>query len=167
MKKKHYHFIKVQYGFVKDKDGISLPSYKTLKFTLNHTNRYDNHSHHLARLSKASTMLLNYLVDHADYHDNTVYNTKKERQNLIEFMKKNCGVDMMDDTVKKAFSPLVKEGFLLKYDARALYYINPKYSYRGDEENRRKLLQQLCSHAAKANGSIGIQLRKSLGFKTH
>lgn len=163
MIKRSYHNIRVHEGDILT-GGILIPKFKNLRFLKGNTKRYDNHTHLLAKLTPSAALLLNYLVDHAEIYDNSVNSNASERLRFINFLKKNCGMEMKDETVKKAFSKLHSVGFLLKMKTKGSFIVNPKYFYKGPEKNRKRILQDLCTHAFQTKGKEGQHLKKSLGI---
>lgn len=159
------HFIKIENGYYFDERyGIFCQKYETVKFTKDFTYSYDNHIHRLAKLSQCSLLLINYLTDHSMGNNGTVFNQKSERLQFIKFCSKNCSKMYKDNTVKKAFSDLAKNYLLISYKERSVYTVNPRYYYKGTEEGRRKLLNEMCDYAFFQQGIKGIEMRKALGF---
>lgn len=161
---KEYHRIKFLVGYKEDEDKDKLPDWRTKRFTVEHVKRYNNHSHRMKGLSDCAFKLIGYLAEGCSIHNNTVINIISEREKFISHYRKSCGGKYKDDTVKKAYSELVEHYLLIKFDKKSIYVVSPVYHHTGEEELRRKSLQELCVYAYSNNTKNHIRARKALGI---
>ena len=162
--RKDYSSVKVKRGYKQGKDGIWEPFWVNIKFTKNHVRRYNNHSHRTAKLTPCAKLLLDFICEEANSHDNTVFNALSERKRFIDFCKKNCKIQYKDETVKKAYYNLRDNHLLLSYTGKGVFTLNPRYLFIGSEKARRELMQEACSFASEMIGSKGVLMRTALGF---
>ena len=130
--------------------GVSIPVYKTKRYTKFKTSRYHNCQHKLAKITKCAEMLLRFLTEEMDC-DNGVTHTFALRRKFRFHMSKDCGLKYKDDTVKKAFYELVAQDLVVKYASKTDYLVNPKYYYGRSEQKRIALIQQLIRWAKYQN----------------
>jgi hypothetical protein len=125
-----------------DDDGILIPNWKTKQFSTESYKVYDNVQYKLAKLDKCATLLFHYLCEQMDCSNNIVH-VQALRKGFIAHGKKNLGSSFEDDTVKKAFSKLVKQLLIINYDVKSDFTMNPRHVFKGSEEQRKRLIQTL------------------------
>lgn len=142
--------------------GIFQPIWKTKQFSAESYKVYDNVQYKLEKLDKCSTLLFHYLCEQMDFSNN-IEHTQALRRDFIAHLKKNLGQSYEDDTVKKAFSKLVKELLIINYDVRSSFTVNPRHVFKGSEEQRKKLIQTLIKSLNKPKGTKS-NYKKALGL---
>ena len=103
---------------------------------------YENVIFKLATLDKTATLLFHFVCEKMDNSNNIVH-TAALRNQFIQFAKQNCSLSYTDQTVKKAFAKLVKVGLIINYDTRCDFTVNPRHVFKGSNEKRKELMQQL------------------------
>lgn len=132
MKSRHNY---VRYvSAVKQDEGVKLLEYSTKRIVASKVCRFRNCIHLLAKLTKMERLLLDYLVEEME-EDNSVTNSKHQRERFIEFISDISGIKYSDRSVKNSFLKLKEVGLLISY-SKADYYVNPLYYYNGSLESR-------------------------------
>jgi hypothetical protein len=145
-----------------DDDGILIPNWKTKQFSTESYKVYDNVQYKLAKLDKCATLLFHYLCEQMDSSNNIVH-VQALRKGFIAHANKNLGHPFEDDTVKKAFSKLVKQLLIINYDVKSDFTINPRHVFKGSEEQRKKLIQTLIKTFNKSQFTKS-NYKKALGL---
>ena len=132
-------------GWKTDTDGVKLPIYKSKSFIKDNVRRFQNCQHKLIQITKTAEMYLRFLTEEMD-NSNVIHITQSTRVTFRQQMKKDCGIDFKDDTIKKALKQLVDAGLVIKMGAKIDYTINPAHFFKGTDKARKKLLQSLIQH---------------------
>ena len=150
-------------GWETDKGGIKLPIFKSKSFTKDNVRRFQNCQHKLIKITKTAEMYLRFLTEEMD-KSNVIHITQSTRDTFRQQMKKDCGVDYKDDTIKKALKQLVDSGLVIKMGARIDYTVNPANYFKGTDKARKRLLQSLIQHWS--NDPVGnSSIKDALGLK--
>jgi hypothetical protein len=145
-----------------DEGGIKIPNWKTKQFSSESYKLYDNVQYKLAKLDKCSTLFFFYLCEQMD-PSNNITHTQALREGFIAHARKNLGEPYENETVKKAFSKLVKELLIINYDIRADCTMNPRHVFKGSEEARKELIQKLIKALINLNVTKS-NYKKALGL---
>ncbi len=103
--------------------------------------------HLLISLSKCALSLLFYLVEVMDTDDHQIINHPATRSDFIKHASRHLSTKYEDLTVRRAFAELLKAGYLIKRDNDRRLVINPLLIFKGDDENREKLISSLIKEA--------------------
>ena len=143
----------VKYLSVK-KDSLSNEivkvGFKSLKIESEGVKRYFNTIAHLFKLSKSDRLLLDFIVERMD-GGNVIANSIKFRNDFGLLLKKVNSPTYSKSTIHKGFSNLVREGILIRHDKRALFYVNPKFYFKGTEQERIKLIREILERDISAD----------------
>lgn len=149
MEKAHSKTRKQKYFYYRTTTtGTIVPKLATFSCSTKHVKDYNNHLHIYVRLGTAAQYLLRFLVENMDEGDNLVINHPAERLKFLAFMKRSINTTYGDATIRKAFTELKNAGYLIDLGQTKRLVVNPKYFYRGTEEQRAiffgSLLKQAC-----------------------
>jgi hypothetical protein len=156
--------INVKYVIYVEDEDLFLPKYVTVKYTASGYMLYENVQYKIAQLNKCAMLLFHFLSEKMDLSNNIVH-TVALRKEFITHANKNLSLDFKDDTVKKAFSQLVKKDLIIKYDVKSDFTMNPRHVFKSSEENRKKLIQALINTFSKCNLNTKSNYKRALGLK--
>lgn len=132
---------------IQESEGIKVPTFATVLVPLYGVRRYPNTVFKLINLTRNEVLLLEYLAETMD-RENYVTNNHLKRLEFLKYIHDNCGKKLSDEMVKKGFKKLKQEGFLISYDHRGYYQVNPRHYYRGLEKDRKILMRDTFSKVA-------------------
>lgn len=123
--------------------GVTMPVVKSKMVVTNYTKRYQNNLYLLAELPACANTLLNYLSEAMD-ESNIVTSNSLSRKDFIDFVNyvTHGKVLYADSTVKMSLSQLIKKKLLIQV-SRGSMMVNPEYFFKGQEEDRMRLLKEL------------------------
>lgn len=160
-KETNYHIIRYVVKYVTSEDGIKEAVFSTKKVKKASVKRYMSDQHKLAQVSKCAEMLLRFLTEEMDLSNNICHSLNL-RTNFLQHMKKDCGLEYNDDTVKKAFYSLVKVGLVISYGTKVDYTVNPLHYFKGTEKQRKEVITELLRLEKKANPKSNLKKALSL-----
>ncbi|MDI1324849.1 MAG: replication/maintenance protein RepL [Algoriphagus sp.] len=122
---------------------ITMPVVKSKMVVTNYTKRYQNNLYLLAELPACARTLLDYLSEAMD-ESNVVTSNSLSRKDFIDFVNyvTHGKVIYADSTVKMSLSQLIKNKLLVQV-SRGSMMVNPEYFFKGQEEDRMRLLKEL------------------------
>lgn len=165
MKKAHSKTRRQKYFYYRTTaSGSKEQKAKTFSYSTNHVKDYNNHLHIYVKLSSAAQYLLRYLVENMDEKDNLVINHPAARQKFLSFMSKSINTSYKDTTIRKAFTELKTNGYLIDVKHAKRLVVNPKYFYRGTEEQRSLFIGSLLKKACEP-GNKNLDIVVKLGLK--
>jgi hypothetical protein len=145
--------------------GLMLTKYASKKYSSLHYNVYENIQYRLADLGKVAYLLFHFICEKMDESNNIVH-SQFLRNQFINHVKSNLNLDYKDDTVKKAFAKLVKVCLIINYDTKSQFTVNPRHVFKGFENERRELMQQLIK-SCKENNTQKSNFREALGIENY
>jgi hypothetical protein len=157
--------IVVRWRYVELDEGLILYKYATKKYSSIHYNVYENIQYKLAELNKLAYLLFHFICEKMDESNNIVH-TQSIRNEFIKHVKSNLNLDYKDGTVKKAFAKLVKVCLIINYDIKSHFTVNPRHVFKGFENERRELIQQLIK-SCKENNTKKSNFREALGIESY
>jgi hypothetical protein len=127
-------------GHTFDEEGIAYPTIKKEPVIMSNTKRYYNCLYMLAGIKLLPRLLMDWLTEEMD-DNNIVYNSAYTRERFIEFIDKiTLGKQKyQDQSVRQAFSDLKESGLIIPKNKGA-YRVNPKYFFKGGENQRIELI---------------------------
>jgi hypothetical protein len=156
--------INVKYVIYVKEEDLMLPKYVTKQYTTVGYILYENVQYKIAKLDKCAMLLFHFLAEKMD-QSNNITHTVALRKEFVAHANKNLSIDFKDDTVKKAFSQLVKNDLIIKYDVKSDFTMNPRHVFKSTEENRKKLLQTLIKTFSAYNLNTKSNYKSALGLK--
>jgi hypothetical protein len=127
---------------------VLITKYRSHVFTSEHIKIFSNTQYKLAMLDKATCLFFLFICEKMDDSNNIVH-TQALRSKFIIHAKKNLGLVYQDETLKKAFSKLVKVGLIINYDKKSDFTVNPRHAFKGNELERKKFMQMLIYECKK------------------
>jgi hypothetical protein len=155
--------INVKWKVYVNENGFMVPSYKTMNYTTDGYKLYNNVSYKFAKLDMTAILLFHFICEKMDESNNIVH-THALRKEFIAHSKKNLSRNVKDDTVKKAFTKLVKVGLLINYDHKSDFTVNPRHVFKCGEENRKKMMNALIYSMMRVSGTKS-NFKIALGIK--
>jgi hypothetical protein len=155
--------INVKWRIYKPQGNILLANIVSKTFSSEGYFFYENVIFKLASLDKAATLLFHFICEKMDNSNNIVH-TAALRNQFIQFAKQNCSLSYTDQTVKKAFAKLVKVGLIINYDVRCDFTVNPRHVFKGSNEKRKELMQQLINTLINKKGGTKSNFKFALGI---
>jgi hypothetical protein len=116
-------------------DDIFVPVEEYTTVTNEHVKRYQHTIYLLMELTGCPRNLIDYLADIMHPVSNIIYTGKRERQNFIDFLRRG-NIEYSDSSVKTAIKKL-QDKELLICKGRGCYQVNPKYFWRGKNNDAR------------------------------
>jgi hypothetical protein len=157
--------IVVRWSYHAPDGGLMLTKYASKKYSSIHYNVYENIQYKLAELNKLAYLLFHFICEKMDESNNIVH-TQSLRNQFIKHVKRNLNLDYKDDTVKKAFAKLVKVCLIINYNIKSDFTVNPRHVFKGFENERRELMQQLIK-SCKENNTKKSNFREALGIESY
>jgi hypothetical protein len=131
-----------------DQDGNLYPVFAKKRFVKKNVKKYANHSHLLVDIRPRTRIVLDLITEKMD-HSNRIENTKAFKQDILKFFKSKCNIKAESTAfIDKAFQELKNQNILLYSDSPGMervYYVNPKYYFKGSEKERQALLGSLIA----------------------
>ena len=153
-KKQNYCTVTYVAEYREDEDGYKLPIKNRVKVRKDGITRYCNCLHLLSKISARERMVLDYLCEQME-SDNAIYITPAFKCKMIHFFVKNCGFTMKDQTIRTYLLKLSNLGFLLTFQGKGTYVVNPKYYFKGTSQERSTLISSILTGLNLNPGSFG------------
>lgn len=93
------------------------------------------------KLSRAERIFLDFITEEMDER-NLITNSTQVRDKFNFLLKKVGQETYADNTIQKCFKGLSENELIRKMKGRGLYQVNPLFFFKGNEEQRQKLIRE-------------------------
>jgi len=143
--------------------GVKIPTKICKLESATYVCRFNNCSHKLKQLSKVGFLLIHYLTEVMDTHNNCVSNSSYHRQQFLLWVKQSCNRTFKDSAVQKGFVQLKKLDLIISFDKRSYFSVNPLHFCKCSLNDRKRMIMNLCIMYF-ANPKKTSNLRRAFGI---